>query len=494
MPIDDISHNLLPHNGQNFNAISSVDTFQIQNDYSSVNGGRSSFHPASDITATSARTANYNFTSGYGLINAGAAVARAAGKNTFADVPPLGGNNWGADLVNAPAAWAQGYTGKGIVIAVLDSGVDYNHADLTNNIWTNPGEIPGNGIDNDGNGYIDDAKGWSFADNSNNVMDVNGHGTHVAGTIAGANNGFGVTGIAYDAKIMPVKVLNDQGAGNTNSVADGIYYAVNNGANVINLSLGGNLPNTTLAAAIEYASNQGAVVVMAAGNNGYPFTSYPASYAREWGLAVGAVDSNNQMANFSNRAGFNSLSYVTAPGVGIYSSVPGNQYAKYNGTSMATPHVAGVVALMLSANPNLTDAQIRQILIETAGNSTPAASNLLNISSGISQVIAEMVGNSTSTATINSEFPVINSTDSNTEISNPPPTSSFASIGSSMNLGSMTRFRYYNRTLNSVSSITNDIFNADEIETNNNDVTDIAKILNQLQQQIEEFRKFLPGF
>ncbi|GAX36459.1 S8 family peptidase [Nodularia sp. NIES-3585] len=489
MPIDDLSQNLFPHNGLNFNALSSVDTFSTQNDHSLSLSGHSSFNSASDLTETSAQTANYNFTSGYGLINAAAAVARAADENTFADVSPLGGNNWGADLVNAPATWAQGYTGKGVVIAVLDTGVDYNHADLRNNIWTNPGEIPGNGIDDDGNGYIDDAQGWSFADNSNNVIDVNGHGTHVAGTIAGANNGFGVTGIAYDAQIMPIKVLNDQGAGNTNSIADGIYYAVNNGANVINLSLGGNFPNTTLEAAIEYASSRGAVVVMAAGNNGYPFSSYPARYANDWGLAVGAVDSNNQMANFSNRAGLNSFPYVTAPGVGVYSSVPGNQYATYSGTSMATPHVAGVVALMLSANPYLTDAQIRQILIETSGNSTPAAaSNSFNVSPVVSEAIAQMVSNRSSATTINFEFQATVLTDTNTEISPPPAISSFGSIGSSMNLGNLNQFRYYN------SSLTNDIFNADEVDNNNEGSTDIAKILNQFQQQIEEFRRFFPGF
>lgn len=488
MPIDDINHNLFPHNGLNSNAISSLDTFPTQNDYSLSLSGRSSFNSANEITATSVRTANYNFSSGYGLINAAAAVARAAGQNTFGNVPRLGGNNWGADLVKAPAAWAQGYTGRGIVIAVLDTGVDYNHADLKDNIWTNPAEIPGNGIDDDGNGYIDDAQGWSFADNSNNVIDVNGHGTHVAGTIAGGNNGFGVTGIAYDAKIMPVKVLNDEGAGSTNSVADGIYYAVNNGANVINLSLGGNFPNSTLEAAIQYASSKGAVVVMAAGNNGYPFANYPARYANNWGLAVGAVDSNNKMANFSNQAGMNAFPYVTAPGVGIYSSVPGNQYATYSGTSMATPHVAGVVALMLSANPSLTDAQIRQIIIETSGNSTPAAtSHSFNISSGISQTIAEMVGNSTSATTINFELQVTILTESQTAVSNLPPTSSFVSRGSSMMIGNLTW--YDDRTLNPLSSI-----NGDDDDQNNDDMTDIAKILNQLQQQLEEFRRFFPGF
>ena len=490
MPIDDLNQNLFPHNGLNVNPISSVDTFSTQTGDSLFFGGRSSFHPASEITETPTRTANYNFSSGYGLINAAAAVARAAGENTFGDVPPLGGNNWGADLVNAPAAWAQGYTGKGVVVAVLDTGVDYNHADLANNIWNNPGEIPGNGLDNDGNGYIDDAQGWNFTNNNNNVLDVNGHGTHVAGIIAGGNNGFGVTGIAYDAKIMPVKVLNDDGAGNTSSVADGIYYAVNNGANVINLSLGGSLPNSTLEAAIKYASNQGAVVVMAAGNNGYPFTGYPARYANNWGLAVGAVDRNNQMANFSNQAGLSSFPYVTAPGVGIYSTVPDQQYATYSGTSMATPHVAGVVALMLSANPYLSDAQIRQIIIETSGNSTPVAatsnSNLFNINPVVSQAIAEIVSNSTSATTINFEFEVTILTDSNTATSHLPSTSAFTSRGSSMNPGNLMQWRSYDGTLGSI--------NANDTDENNEDFTDITKILNQFQQQIEDLRRFFPGF
>jgi len=319
-------------------------------------------------------------------------------------------------------------------------------------------------------------------------MDVNGHGTHVAGTIAGGNNGFGVTGIAYDAKIMPVKVLNNEGSGSSDSVVDGIYYAVNNGANVINLSLGGNFPNSALEAAIQYASSKGTVVVMAAGNNGYPFTNYPARYADNWGLAVGAVDRDNKMANFSNQAGMNAFPYVTAPGVGIYSSVPGNQYATYSGTSMATPHVAGVVALMLSANPSLTDAQIRQIIIETSGNSTPAAtSNSFNISPVVSRTIAEMVGNSTSATTINFELQVTILTDSNTAVSNLPPMSSFVSRGSSMNPGNMTW--YDDSTLNAVSSV-----NGNDGEKNNEDMTDISQIFNQFQQQIEELRRFFPGF
>jgi subtilisin family serine protease len=330
---------------------------------------------AREITITNTASGGYNPNSGYGLINASAAVAKAIGEKPFVDVPDLGGNNWGADLVKAPETWAKGYTGQGVVVAVLDTGVDYNHQDLSSNIWTNSKEIAGNGKDDDGNGYIDDYYGWNFDGNNNSTLDVNGHGTHVSGTIAGVNNGYGVTGIAYNSKIMPVKVLDDQGSGSYSAIANGIYYAVDNGADVINLSLGGGRSNDTLQKAVEYASSKGVIVVMAAGNDGSSQPAYPARYAKNYGLAVGAVDQNKNLADFSNRAGADQLTYVTAPGVNVYSTLPGNEYASYSGTSMATPHVAGVVALMLSANPNLSDAQVRQILAETSGNMTTQAAN-----------------------------------------------------------------------------------------------------------------------
>jgi subtilisin len=477
MEINDLSQNLYPQQTFNYNPIPSVNNFDTFNEYSFTS--HSSFH------ATNVRRANFNSTSGYGLINAAAAVARAAGKNTFADVPSLGGNNWGADLVKAPAAWAQGYTGRGVIVAVLDTGVDYTHPDLQNNIWRNSAEIPGNGIDDDGNGFIDDTQGWNFADNSNNVRDANGHGTHVAGTIAGGNNGFGVTGIAYDAQIMPVKVLNDDGVGSSNSVANGIYYAVNNGARVINLSLGGNFPNSTIENAIQYASSQGAVVVMAAGNNGFPFTSFPASYASNWGLAVGAVDRNNDMANFSNRAGRNAFPYVTAPGVGIYSTMPGNEYASYSGTSMATPHVAGVVALMLSANPNLTDAEIRQIIIETAGNSTPIAiSSSFNLSSVVAEAIAEMVDNSTSADAMSLELNVTSVTETEAIT---------AEVSPAVTLSSGNLTHYYDSSVKNFGSMNSpEIFNNDDINNRNPQLPEIEKIIQQLQQQLDLLRRFLP--
>ncbi len=310
----------------------------------------------------------YSSSNGYGLANAAEAVAEVIGEDTFDDVPDTGGNNWGADAINAPEVWEQGYTGEGVVVAVLDTGIDRNHEDLRNNIWTNSGEIADNGRDDDGNGYIDDFYGWNFDGNNNSTMDLDGHGTHVSGTIAGENNGFGVTGIAYDAQIMPVKVLDDFGSGSNNAVADGIYYAVDNGADVINLSLGGSLPNSEVEEAVKYASEQGVTVVMAAGNSSGQMPLYPARYADRYGIAVGAIDEDKTLASFSNRAGSEELTYVTAPGVDIYSTLPDNQYESYSGTSMAAPHIAGVVALMLSANSSLNNEQIRQILEDTSSN------------------------------------------------------------------------------------------------------------------------------
>ncbi|MCL6751155.1 S8 family serine peptidase [Nostoc sp. CCCryo 231-06] len=398
MMIDDVNNNVLSNKQLNVTSISSLDSFNTKDDYSLNFSRRSSYNSAdadvqllndgdsenSNNATTNAFSAqNYNSTNGYGLINGAAAVARGIGQNTFTDVADLGGNNWGADLVKAPEVWAQGYTGKGVIVAVVDTGVDYNHEDLKNNIWTNTKEIAGNSIDDDGNGYIDDNYGWNFSDKNNNTLDNNGHGTHVSGTIAGENNNYGVTGIAYDAKIMPVKVLNESGSGSYSSISKGIRYAVDNGANVINLSLGGASSNRTLESAINYASSKGVIVVMAAGNNGDSSPGYPARYAYKSGIAVGAVDKNNNMPDFSNRSGTDEIAYVTAPGVKVYSSVPNNQYATYNGTSMAAPHVAGVVALMLSANPNLTDAQVRQIVAETAENSTQSTNFSSNISSSV---------------------------------------------------------------------------------------------------------------
>ncbi|MEG4112997.1 MULTISPECIES: S8 family serine peptidase [unclassified Microcoleus] len=311
----------------------------------------------------------FNGNYGYGLVNANAAVTRTLNRSTlFPDVPNLIENNWGVDAINAPDVWEQNITGNRIVVAVVDSGVDYYHSDLDSNIWENAGEIAENGIDDDLNGFIDDIRGWDFVSNDNNPMDqnFNGHGTHVAGLIAAERNDFGITGVAYSAKIMPVRV-SAFGEGDWNNLAAGIRYAADNGANVINLSRGSEFSSSTqVNDAIQYANNKGSVVVMAAGNSGDIQPAYPARNADRLGIAVGSIDVRGRMADSSNRAGPRPLDYLVAPGVEIVSTTPDDDYEIETGTSFATPHVAGVAALVLNANPTLTPAQVEYILTTTA--------------------------------------------------------------------------------------------------------------------------------
>ncbi|MBD1858026.1 MULTISPECIES: S8 family peptidase [Leptolyngbya] len=343
-----------------FSAKNTAVSSQGYEDFTSLN---------SEFFTSQVALASHSFSSiyGYGLVDAASAVAASIGTSRFAPVADQYRSIglWGLDAVSAPEVWNAGYTGKDIVVAVIDSGVDFTHSDLNDNIWINQKEISGNGIDDDCNGYVDDLIGWDFLGGDNNPMDSDGHGTHVAGTIAAERNGAGIIGVAFDAKIMPIRAL-DRQAGSDSSIAQGIVYAANNGADVINLSLGGLAPMPETAMAIQYAAERGSMVVIAAGNKQLSEPEYPAYYAKKWGIAVGAIDENWNMAEFSNRAGQDSrLPYIVAPGVNIYSTVPNGNYASENGTSMAAPHVAGVIALMLSANPNLTPTQIRQILTQT---------------------------------------------------------------------------------------------------------------------------------
>jgi Subtilase family/Bacterial pre-peptidase C-terminal domain len=334
----------------------------------------SSYSNAStNYNLTLAATPGTGFSSiyGYGLVNANAAVSRTLNRPTlFPEVPNLGGNNWARDMINAPEVWERGITGNGIVVAVVDSGVDYAHPDLDDNIWQNSDEIPNNSIDDDRNGYVDDIRGWDFVANDNDPMDrdIEGHGTHIAGAIAAERNDFGITGVAYNAKIMPVRVLASWGYGDFENIAEGIRYAADNGANVINFSVGGGFPNRQADDAIKYATDKGVVVVMSAGNEGFTEPDYPAINADRFGIAVGGIDINRRMNEFSNRAGSRPLDYVVAPGVDIFSTTPFNTYESYTGTSMAAPHVAGVAALVLYANPTLTPAQVEYILTTTANS------------------------------------------------------------------------------------------------------------------------------
>ncbi|MFC1815865.1 S8 family peptidase, partial [Thermodesulfobacteriota bacterium] len=224
--------------------------------------------------------------------------------------------------IDAPEAWDITTGSSDVVVAVIDSGVDYNHPDLAANIWTNTGEIAGNGIDDDGNGYVDDVSGWDFFNDDNDPVDSNEHGTHVAGIIAAVgNNSTGVAGVSWTAKIMPLRVIG--ALGYVSDIISAIQYATEKGAHVINLSLGG--PNSSIAekAAIDASS---AVVVCAAGNDGTdndtsPF--YPASYDSPNIIAVAATDQDDALASFSN-FGVTSVD-VAAPGKNIYSTIPARQ-------------------------------------------------------------------------------------------------------------------------------------------------------------------------
>ncbi len=269
--------------------------------------------------------------------------------------------------IDAPEAWDIQKGNPNLVIGVIDTGVDYNHQDLVGNIWTNPGEIANDGIDNDGNGYIDDIRGWDFAYNDNNPSDVDGHGTHVSGTIAGkGNNGVGVTGVAWNAKIMPLKFLDDTGSGSTSNAILAIDYATDKGVKLTNNSWGGGGYSQALYDAINAAGQAGALFIAAAGNdakNTDTSPSYPASYNLANIISVASTTRTDSLSSFSNY-GLTSVD-LGAPGSEIYSTTPNNTYATYSGTSMASPHVTGAAALLWSQNPTWTAQQVKNTLMNT---------------------------------------------------------------------------------------------------------------------------------
>ncbi len=264
--------------------------------------------------------------------------------------------------INAPAAWAVTTGSSGIVIAIVDTGVDYTHPDLAANIWKNPGEIPNNGIDDDRNGYVDDVNGWNFASKNNNPYDDNGHGTHCAGTIAAVgNNGIGVTGVCWNAKIMPLKFLTASGNGYVSDAISAILYANRMGVPVISNSWGGKQYTQALKDAIDASP---AVVVCAAGNSGVNTDNtpqYPSAYTSSNIISVAATDYKDNLAGFSNY-GVSSVD-LAAPGVTIRSTYKGGQYQYLSGTSMATPYVSGVAALVKTAYPSMSKSQIKDRIL-----------------------------------------------------------------------------------------------------------------------------------
>ncbi len=281
--------------------------------------------------------------------------------------------------IDAPEAWDLATGSSGVVVAVIDTGVDADHADLAGNMWVNPGEIPGDGIDNDRNGYVDDVHGWDFGANDADPDDPNGHGTHVAGTIgAVGDNARGVAGVNWSVSIMSLKFLDASGAGYLSDAIEAIEYATmmrsRFGVNVVatNNSWGGGGYSTAMRDAIARAGDAGVLFVAAAGNGGGDGVGddndasphYPSNYALDNVLAVAATDRNDRLAGFSN---YGDVSVdLAAPGVGITSTFTGGRYTTYSGTSMATPHVAGVAALLAAYNADATAAEIRSAILDGA--------------------------------------------------------------------------------------------------------------------------------
>ncbi|MEO7959341.1 MAG: S8 family serine peptidase, partial [Fibrobacteria bacterium] len=258
------------------------------------------------------------------------------------------------------------YTGdQNVIVGIIDTGIDYLHPDLVDNIWTNPGEIPGNGLDDDGNGYIDDVHGYDFANHDSDPMDDHFHGTHCAGTIAGSgNNGQGVAGVAWKAKLAALKFLDASGSGSLEGAVEAIAYANAMDIPITSNSWGGGGFSQALKDVIDAGGERGFLFVAAAGNESNDndqFPAYPASYDSPNIISVAATDSRDEVAFFSN-TGVTTVD-LGAPGVDVYSCAPGGQYQYLSGTSMATPHVSGAAALLKSYNPQLGYAELKAALL-----------------------------------------------------------------------------------------------------------------------------------
>src|SRR4051794_7521659 len=291
------------------------------------------------------------------------AIARAA---QVGGTDPLSVQQWALrddDAMGTESAWRQ-TTGADVTVAIVDSGADLDHPDLAPNLWTNPGEVPGNRVDDDDNGYVDDVHGYDFVGGDGDPQDANGHGTHVAGIVgARGGNGIGGSGVAWHARLMIVRVLDADARGTTTAVAQGIHYAVDNGARIVNLSLAGPTATADLEEAVRYAQDHGALIVAAAGNSGANLAStptYPAAYPEADVLGVAATAPGGGLSSVSD---YGPGADVAAPGEQILSTALDGGYEWRTGTSMAAPHVTGALVLLAAARPDLDATGLRDALL-----------------------------------------------------------------------------------------------------------------------------------
>lgn len=270
--------------------------------------------------------------------------------------------------INAEGVWKLTRGVKEVKVAVIDTGVDYKHDDLRANMWVNTAEQNGvEGVDDDGNGYVDDVHGYDFANKDGDPMDGQGHGTHCAGVIGALHNRSGTRGVMNDVKIIAIKFLSDSGRGETEDAISSIEYAIKVGANVMSNSWGGGAFSQALLDAIVAANDAGIVFVAAAGNSradNDKRDTYPANYEVDNVISVGAMDGSGKKSSFSNYG--KKTVHIFAPGSNIMSTMPNNRYAKQSGTSMAAPFVSGAMGLLLSSSPNMTPLEARQQLEATA--------------------------------------------------------------------------------------------------------------------------------
>lgn len=269
--------------------------------------------------------------------------------------------------IDAPEAWELSTGSRAVLVGVIDTGIDHTHPDLVANMWTNPGEIASNGLDDDGNGYVDDTRGWDFANNDNNPMDDNNHGTHCAGTIGGVgNNGAGVTGVNWQVSLVGLKFLSASGSGATSDAVEATAYATSIGVDLTSNSWGGGGFTQSLKTEIDAADAAGILFVAAAGNETTDSDitpNYPSGYASPNIISVASTTRTDGLSSFSNYGA--TTVDLAAPGSEIYSTTPGNTYQSFSGTSMATPHVAGACALLKAYRDSLSHSEIKDLLMQS---------------------------------------------------------------------------------------------------------------------------------